>query len=214
MPPLSSFPKPQIVTFEYYLGVIFFLEENYPLAEQHLTTALRLCHHASTHNRELILTYLIPCRLLTTRTLPSAALLRPHARLNSLLAPLMACIRRGDLAGCDAALAAGQDEFIRRRVYLTLERGRDVALRNLFRKVFVAAGNDEKGVKRVYVPVGEFAAAISLRSAEGEGVPDRDEVECLIANMIYKGYIKGYIHRERGLVVFSRKNDAFPGTGI
>lgn len=29
MPPLTAFPKSHIVTFKYYLGVIFFLEENY-----------------------------------------------------------------------------------------------------------------------------------------------------------------------------------------
>lgn len=29
MPPLESFPKSQRVTFRYYEGVLFFLEENY-----------------------------------------------------------------------------------------------------------------------------------------------------------------------------------------
>ena len=29
MPPLDSFPKSHIVTFEYYVGVILFLDENY-----------------------------------------------------------------------------------------------------------------------------------------------------------------------------------------
>jgi len=29
LPPLESFPKSQIVTFKYYVGVIHFLDENY-----------------------------------------------------------------------------------------------------------------------------------------------------------------------------------------
>jgi hypothetical protein len=29
MPPLDAFPKSQRVTFKYYEGVLFFLEENY-----------------------------------------------------------------------------------------------------------------------------------------------------------------------------------------
>lgn len=29
LPPLDAFPKSHIVTFEYYLGVIHFLDENY-----------------------------------------------------------------------------------------------------------------------------------------------------------------------------------------
>lgn len=79
---------------------------------------------------------------------------------------------------------------MKRRIYLTLERGRDVALRNLLRKVFVAGGFDEPKegettpVRRTRVPVVEFQAAISMGS--GGDIIDSDEVECLLANMIYK----------------------------
>jgi hypothetical protein len=144
-------------------------------------------HHTLTHHR-LILTYLIPCHLLTTHTLPSLTLLAPYPRLQTLFLPLSRCIQKGDLSGFDAALVAGEDEFTKRRIYLTLERGRDIALRNLLRKVFLAGGFEEAKdgmapVRRTRIPVKEFAAAISLGSRE---VMDTDEVECLIANMIYK----------------------------
>lgn len=140
----------------------------------------------------LILTYLIPCHLLTTHTLPTTQLLAPFPRLQTLFGSLGACIKRGDLAGFDAALAAGEDEFVKRRIYLTLERGRDIALRNLLRKVYVAGGFEESKtggplIRRTRVPVAEFGAAIRLGSqAEGGRVIENDEVECLIANMIYK----------------------------
>ena len=91
----------------------------------------------------LILTYLIPCHLLTTHTLPTLALLSPYPRLQDLFVPLSRSIKKGDLAGFDAALAAGEDEFVKRRIYLTLERGREIALRNLLRKVFLAGGFEE-----------------------------------------------------------------------
>ena len=141
--------------------------------------------------RRLILTYLIPCRLLTTHTLPTARLLALYPRLLALFGPLSKCIRRGDLAGFDEALAAGEDEFVKRRIYLTLERGRDIALRNLLRKVFLAGGYEEsKGevapLRRTRVPVVEFAAAIRLGSKSKDQCLDNDEIECLLANMIYK----------------------------
>ncbi|RQM05898.1 hypothetical protein DH86_00002209, partial [Scytalidium sp. 3C] len=126
------------------------------------------------------------------------------------------CIKKGDLRGFDSALVAGEDEFVKRRIYLTLERGRDIALRNLLRKVFIAGGFEEAKeegappVRRTRVPVAEFAAAISLGSKE---TLENDEVECLLANMIYKNLMKGYIARERGIVVLS-KAGAFPGTGV
>lgn len=146
---------------------------------------------ANATRTRLILTYLIPCHLLTTHTLPTQTLLAPYPRLQRLFTPLATCIKRGDLAGFDAALHAGEAEFVKRRIYLTLERGRDIALRNLLRKVFVAGGFEpakegEEGakVRRTRVPIAEFAAAIRLGSA-GTGM-DVDEVECLVANCIYK----------------------------
>lgn len=52
MPGLSQFPKSQQVTFKYYEGVLFFLEENYTDAEKRLTEALDLCHKDATKNKE------------------------------------------------------------------------------------------------------------------------------------------------------------------
>ncbi|KAJ4290651.1 COP9 signalosome (CSN) subunit [Collariella sp. IMI 366227] len=132
-----------------------------------------------------------------------------------LFLPLCQCIKRGELHKFDLALQEGEDEFVKRRIYLTLERGRDIALRNLLRKVFIARGFEEakegaEPVRRSRVPVAEFAAAISLGSQEKI---DNDEVECLLANMIYKGLMKGYISRQHGIVVLS-KSGAFPGTGV
>ncbi|CCU81506.1 unnamed protein product [Blumeria hordei] len=216
MPTLDAFPMAHQVTFKYYVGVISFLEEAYGEAEKHLTHAWQMCHRNSTRNKELILTYLIPCHLLTTHTLPTSALLQPYPRLQELFLPLSRCIKSGDLSGFDKALLSGENEFTKRRIYLTLERGRDIALRNLLRKVFIAAGfessKDTTGppMRRTRIPVAEFAAAISLDNSDPM---DIDEVECLIANMIYKNLMKGYISRERGIVVLSRSG-AFPGTGV
>lgn len=140
----------------------------------------------------LILSYLVPCHIVTTHTLPSKKLLAPFPRLESLFRPLCNCIRKGDLAGFDAAMSAGEDEFVKRRIYLPLERGRDIALRNLFRKVFIAGGfdepkNGEPPLRRTRVPVAEFAAALRIGThADVRSRVDMDEVECLLANLIYK----------------------------
>lgn len=125
---------------------------------------------------------------MTTHTLPSAQLLSPFPRLQRLFLPLAQAIKKGDLHAFDVALQSGEDVFIKRRIYLTLERGRDIALRNLLRKVFIAGGYDEAKegaapVRRTRVPVAEFVAAMKIK---GEGDIDTDEVECLLANMIYK----------------------------
>ncbi|PSR94195.1 protein CSN12 [Coniella lustricola] len=215
MPALDQFPKSQQVTFKYYEGVLFFLEENYVEAERCLTDALGLCHKDAMRNKELILTYLIPCHLLTNHTLPTPELLEPYPRLQKLFLPLARCIKKGDLNAFETALKDGEDEFVKRRIYLPLERAHDTCLRNLLRRVFIAGGFEEAKadaapVRRTRIPVSEFTSAISLNSKKQI---DSDEVECQLANMIYKGLMKGYIARERQIVVLS-KNGAFPGTGI
>lgn len=108
----------------------------------------------------------------------------------------MTCIKSGDLAGFDNALLASEPEFVKRRVYLTLERGRDIALRNLLRRVFLAAGFEDAKegqttkdrMRKTRLPIAHFAAALRMGTrGEGSGqVLDDDEVECLLANMIYK----------------------------
>lgn len=197
----------------YYTGVIHFLEEDYVTAEEQLKAAYDTCLSANSinnaggsKNMQLILTYLIPTRLLTNHKIPTPTLLAPYPRLTALFTPLTTAIRAGDLAAFNAAMEAGEDEFVKRRVYLTLERGRDIILRNIFRKVFLAggyeaatqgapngtpavAGGGGGQVRRTRVPVKEFAAALQMAGAEitdGDGGIDGDEVECLIANAIYK----------------------------
>ncbi|KAL1971847.1 hypothetical protein VTN31DRAFT_1935 [Thermomyces dupontii] len=223
LPGMEAFPKSHIVTFNYYVGVINFLEENYAEAEEYLTKAWLMCHKDAYRNRELILTYLVPCHIVNTHTIPSRKLLEPFPRLESLFRPLCNCIKQGDLVGFDAAMSAGADEFAKRRIYLPLERGRDLALRNLFRKVFINGGYEPvkpdqpepvTPIRRTRVPVVEFAAALRIGTkADDRSRIDMDEVECLLANLIYKNLMKGYISRERGMVVLS-KNGAFPGTGV
>ncbi|KAL2007832.1 hypothetical protein VTN00DRAFT_7814 [Thermoascus crustaceus] len=220
LPEMEAFPKSHIVTFKYYVGVICFLDENYAEAEEHLTYAWKMCHKDAYKNKELILTYLVPCHLVMTHTLPSKQLLAPFPRLEKLFRPLSNCIKKGDLVGFDAAMSAGEDEFVKRRIYLPLERGRDIALRNLFRKVFIAGGYDEPKdgqppIRRTRVPVAEFAAALRIGThADEKSRVDFDEVECLLSNLIYKNLMKGYIARERGIVVLSKGGNAFPGTGV
>lgn len=143
-------------------------------------------------NDRLILTFFIPCHIVTTHKLPSKKLLAPFPRLEALFRPLCDSIKKGDLVGFDTALAAGEDQFIKRRIYLTLERGRNIALRNLFRKVFIAGGFDEPKdgqppIRRTRVPVAEFAAALRIgTNANGRTPLDIDHAECLLANLIYK----------------------------
>jgi len=225
LPPLAAFPKAQYCTYVYYRGILEFLRENYVEAESHLSNALSICHRDAVRNREQILTYLIPAHILNSHQLPSPALLSPMPALEALLLPLCKAIKSGNLAAFDTALSSVEIELVRRRIYLTLERSRDLCLRNLFRKVLLNAGYEDAKdpktgeitgqIRRTRINISEFEMAVraAYRDASEPTVIEQDEVECFIANMIYKGLMKGYIAREQGKVVLS-KTGAFPGTGI
>lgn len=114
--------------------------------------------------------------MVTTNTLPSNRLLAPFPRLDALFRPLCEHIRRGDLAGFDAAISAGGSAFTKRMIFLPIERGRDLAIRNLFRKVFLAGGYDPPTagmppIRRTRIPIKEFVAAVRLKMKDGKGFP-------------------------------------------
>jgi COP9 signalosome complex subunit 12 len=125
-------------------------------------------------------------------------LLAPFPTLETVFLPLASAIKRASLSDFEAALQAGETYFVKRRIYLTLERARDIVLRNLFRKVFLAGGyeplksdqTEADRIRRTRVPISEFLAGARLSSSrDGRATPsvtDKDEVECLLANMIYK----------------------------
>ncbi|KAI4916559.1 hypothetical protein J4E85_010215 [Alternaria conjuncta] len=202
LPTFELYPRAHRVTYKYYLGVLAFLQEDYAKAESSLQQAWESCWSKSQQNKSL---------------------LAEAPRLERIFGPLVSCIKRGDLTGFDKALAEGEPEFVRRRIFLTLERSRDIALRNLLRKVYLAGGFDDlkegqtekDRIRKSRVPLANFAAALRMGIAgegSGQAVED-DEVECLLANQIYKGLMKGYISREHGMVVMNKKG-AFPGTGV
>ncbi|KAF2839383.1 hypothetical protein M501DRAFT_1003989 [Patellaria atrata CBS 101060] len=220
LPPLGSFPKAQQVTFLYHAGIVYCIEEDYSKAEEHLFEAFRQCHKDAHRNKELILTYLIPIHLLTSHQIPSAALLASYPRIQSLLGPIITAVRQGDLKTFDATMRRELVNLTRLRIFLTVERSRDILIRNLIRKVYLLGGYEDlregqteaDRVLRSRIPISEIQAALHFSLGYEEDMLDSDEVEQLLANMIYKNHMKGYIARDRGILVLNKKG-AFPGTG-
>ncbi len=59
--------------------------------------------------------------------------------------------------------------------------------------------------KSTRIPIHMFHCAVRVTGMR----VDVEEVECYVANMIHKGFIKGYISHERQMVVLAA-NGAFP----
>ncbi|CAK9780949.1 hypothetical protein CC85DRAFT_284658 [Cutaneotrichosporon oleaginosum] len=202
MPPVSSAPLGDQVTWHYYLGMLAFLAGEDKKALEELEWALLHCPIDARRNLELILTYLIPLHLLRG-SLPSATLMARHPRLREAYQPFVDAIRTGNIQAYDDALEWAQPRLVGLGTYLAIERAREGCVRVLFKRAWMA--ND----KNSRVPVGAFTAALRLQGAHVDG----DEVECMLANMIYRGYMKGYISHEKQMVVLGKTNP-FPSLAM
>ncbi|KDR84093.1 hypothetical protein GALMADRAFT_275300 [Galerina marginata CBS 339.88] len=198
IPALSLFPRSHQVTYRYYLGMLSFLNEEFIKSEEELTLAFYNCHIDAHGNQERILAYLIPLRILQGQ-LPSAELMKRFPVLDEIFSPFTTAIRLGDLKAYDVALEKWETRLLELNLWLSIEKARELCLRSLFRRMWVATG---KGTR---IPISMFHTALSI---SGIDVPD-EEAECLVANMIYRNFIRGYISHEKQMVVLASTN-AFP----
>jgi len=188
-----------MVTYKYYVGRLHMFEDNYSEAEENLDYALLHCHKNAIGNKRRILNYLIPVKLVGGR-LPTVKLLEKY-NLREYI-PLVVAIQRGDLRLFNDTLWKYQDKFIRRGTYLLFEKCKTVCHRNLFKRVFMI-------LEKHQVPLDNVVNAMKWLGLD----IDLDEVECILANLIFKKYVRGYISHSKRVLVLSKK-DPFPKSVI
>lgn len=144
-PPLAHFPASQRVTYLYYLGRYLFSNNLFYPAQIALQAAYDQCHCQALSQRNLILTYLIPCNIIMGR-FPSRELLqRPEAKgLAENFDPLCHLIVRGDYLAFREHLSVDSPTaqwFARKGLLLTLRnRGEILVWRSFCRKIFIYGG--------------------------------------------------------------------------
>jgi len=192
LPPLSAFPKSDQVTFNYYTGILHFVDEEFDKAEDRFLEAWKMCDKRSVKHCEIILSHLIPCHIMTKTEVPSKALLAMFPRLEQLFGPLISAIKRADLVGFDAALEGGYRGLVKRRIYLAVLLFRSIVERNIFRHVALLQRSEStqplpasRGLQiRSRIPLAEFVTAYRMSSQDAS--IDESEVECRISNLIHK----------------------------
>ena len=192
-----SFPIAQLVTYHYFVGRLSLLNSRFAHAERQLTFAFDRCPASAAKNKRLILRYLVPVRLVLG-VFASKALLEKHQLFY--FEKLCRAVDRGDLRLFEAELDAHQQRFIRHGSYLLVERARTIAYRNFFRRVHLL---HPPGTAKLDIQMFQRClAATGVRM-------DSDEVECVLANLIHKGFVKGYLSHQHAKLVVSKGN-AFP----
>ncbi|GAB9474609.1 Pci domain-containing protein 2 [Globisporangium polare] len=195
-PEFEKFNKSDKVTYQYYVGRISMFEDQYHKAEKCLDYAWKHCHQNKTRNKRMILQFLVPVKLLLG-VMPSPQLIDAYALHE--YTGLTDAIRCGNLRLFNEYLDKYQEQFIQQGVYLLIEKLRLVVMRNLIKKVYIIRQSHQLRLQ-------DFQQALEFILGEPM---DMDEIECILANLIFKGYVKGYMSHQKKILVVS-KAQPFP----
>ncbi|KAL6115095.1 pcid2 [Pungitius sinensis] len=185
----NDYSPAQKVTYKYYVGRKAMFDSDFKPAEEFLSYAFHHCHPSSQKNKRMILIYLLPVKMLLGH-MPSHQLLRKYDLMQ--FADVTKSVSEGNLLLLNEALAKHETFFIRCGIFLILEKLKVITYRNLFKKVYLLLRTHQ-------LPLDAFVVAMKMMQLDDV---DLDEVQCILANLIYMGHIKGYIsHQHQKLVV-------------
>ncbi|GAA5834958.1 hypothetical protein JCM3766R1_002053 [Sporobolomyces carnicolor] len=206
LPTLDKYPRAHQTGYNYYLGVFAFLREDYKDAEARFIDCLEGIHRKASRNISLILDYLIPL-LLLRGVFPSQKLLRLSTSHRMLYGPFVNAIKNGDVRAYDAQLERVEKRLMGRGSWLVVERARTACIRGLLKKTWVLEGKPSRVSIETFRKYYNAAlhVGLSLDDPARTMTYDAEEMECLLANYINKGLIKGYISHAHQLVVLSKE---------
>ncbi|XP_013417520.1 PCI domain-containing protein 2-like [Lingula anatina] len=193
LPIRDRFSISQMITFRYYVGRKAMFDSDFKTAEEYLTFAFERCHQSAKRNKRLILIYLLSVKMLLGH-MPKIELLLKYDLLQ--FADVVKAVKAGNLLKLTEAMQKHEVFFIKCGVYLILEKLKIITYRNLFKKVYLI-------LKTHQLPVDAFVVALRMMQVEDI---DNDEAQCILANLIYEGKIKGYISHQHQKVVVSKQN--------
>ena len=196
--PRHEFFKADLVTLKYYSGRVSILDNCFAKAEQELDYALRLCKKDAEINQRTIVLYLIPVKIYCGK-MPSAELIKKYKAYEYV--DLAEAIVQGNLREFRKQVEKFKRLWIRRSLYLFMEKLELVLIRNLFKKTYRLVGNP------AIMETEYFKKALNF-GFEQEHY-DIEETECILGHLILQGFVKGYISHEKKKVVLS-KSAAFP----
>ncbi|KEH23645.1 putative proteasome component (PCI) domain-containing protein [Medicago truncatula] len=197
----EEFPNRDKVTYMYYTGRLEVFNENFPSADYKLSYALKHCNQQHEANIRMILKYLIPVKL-SIGILPNHRLLEKYNLLE--YGNIVQALKRGDPRLLRSALQYHEDWFLRSGVYLVLEKVELQVYQRLVKKIYIIQKQrDPSRAHQVKLEV--IVKALKWLEID----MDVDEVECIMAILIYKNLVKGYFAHKSKVAVLS-KQDPFP----
>eukprot|EP00818_Percolomonas_sp_WS_P003883 CAMPEP_0117445830 /NCGR_PEP_ID=MMETSP0759-20121206/6009_1 /TAXON_ID=63605 /ORGANISM="Percolomonas cosmopolitus, Strain WS" /LENGTH=462 /DNA_ID=CAMNT_0005238041 /DNA_START=13 /DNA_END=1404 /DNA_ORIENTATION=- len=196
---LEDYSTADQVTFDYYAGRVKLFTSEYAEASERLMRAFTRTPRRATQNKKLILRNLICVNLMMGRYPPKNLLAKYNMQYYEQL--VRACAT-GNLKTLFAELDKHQSLWMKNGTYLLLERTKIIAYRNFLRRVCKVISSGDWRFE-----LDKFRVAFKVVGLD----MDENEVEGIVSNLIYQGYISGYIsHAHQKLVTAKSFATAFP----
>lgn len=192
--------KAHSVTLLYYLGRMNLFESNFKVAEKYLEEAFELCHSNFKSHLVKIARFLVPVKIMNGK-LPNKRLLKEYNLPE--YSELVEAFLDFDLTKFEAVREKYKYLWIKLGLYFILDKIELIILRNIIKKVWVVTGKSSVLDTELYMK------AFNLKSPTKFTL---DEAECMIGNLILRGYVRGFVHPDMKKVVLS-KDKGFPPLG-
>lgn len=105
-------------------------------------------------------------------------------------------VKMGNLQKFNEVMDNYRPFFIKHNIYVIMQRLSTIATRNLIKKIYHIHNSHQ-------IPVELFLKALLAMKIEDA---NWDEAECLLANLIVEGKVKGYISYQHDMLVVSKLN--------
>lgn len=219
MPPMDDH-KADASSYLYYSGLLSLGAGDYSASVAKLERSWKMvsCNPASHKHSQQILTVLIPLKLYTDhKVIRNPGFWKQFPALDQVYRQeFVRAITQGNLFAYEQNLDKLQSLFLGRNMYLVGELLRLQCQLNLIRRTAGIVASLEGG--NHIVPLSAFQVAYHVSSQPKAAEKDNidvlhqyslDHIECILANLIAGGKIKGYISHANRCIVLSKTN-AFP----
>lgn len=212
---LANEHRSHMVMYNYYMGEYYgCYESDFSKGFQYLNEALLECPTASYNcnlQKAKILVLLIPFAILTKSRYPNLKMFDIPS-MNDIYQPIIECLLNGDLKEYDENFNKNEIFFLKNGLYVAMSLIRELILLKLIKNCWKFNGS-ENILSLKIISIGYLKSLQGYRKKiKRNKLEDQellDELECLLANLISKGYIKGYLSHSNRCVVLS-KTDPFP----
>lgn len=219
LPPLNGklSAKKYAVYYLYYSALLALDDANFVKSQEKLEEALNIStYYKNTKSIQIekILLILIPLQLYNNRFVASERIWKDFPRLRIIYKEnLFKAISSGNIKQFNLILEKFELLFLKKHIYLLVENLKILCYYRLMKKTALYLKSLNEGSKENHIiSLTAFQLALDISNNGGAISGDilepttLEEIECILANLISSGKIKGYLSHSNKCIVLSKQN--------